>query len=121
MNPARRIGFIPAALLLVNSLMCVPAIAQQDEAVALDKGVLELYQAGKFPEANRWHNERRRSAEKRSVATIPMSRQHSTGLAFLYTNQGRYTDAASRLTPSMRLLPTDFLGINSLKHINWNP
>ena len=95
MNPARRIGFIPAALLLINSSTCVPAIAQQDEAVALDKEVLELYQAGKFPEAKPLAQRALAIRGQRAVATIPMSRQRSTGLAFLYTNQGRYTDAAS--------------------------
>jgi hypothetical protein len=51
MKPARRIGFILAAMLMVNSFAGVPAIAQQDEAAALSKKVEELYQAGKFAAA----------------------------------------------------------------------
>ena len=50
MNPVCRIGFILAAMLLV-SFTSVPAIAQQDEAAALDKGVEDLYRAGKLSEA----------------------------------------------------------------------
>jgi hypothetical protein len=40
-----------AALLLVSCFVGTPAIAQQDEAAALDKRVGELYQAGKFSDA----------------------------------------------------------------------
>jgi hypothetical protein len=51
MKHARQIGFILAAMLLVNSFAGAPAIAQQDEADALNKRAIELYQAGKFSEA----------------------------------------------------------------------
>jgi hypothetical protein len=45
MKSARLIGFILAAMLLVNSFLGAPALAQQDEAAALTKRV------GKFSEA----------------------------------------------------------------------
>jgi hypothetical protein len=50
MKSARLFGFILAAMLLVSAFVRDPALAQLDEAAALDKRVIELYQAGKFPE-----------------------------------------------------------------------
>jgi hypothetical protein len=40
----------PGDLLLVNSFLGAPAIAQMDEAATLDKRVVELRKAGKFSE-----------------------------------------------------------------------
>jgi hypothetical protein len=69
MKPARRIGFILAAMLMVTSFVGVPAIAQQDEAAALDKRAGELYQAGKFSEAI--------PLARRSLAIYEKACQHS--------------------------------------------
>ena len=51
MNPLRRIAFILAAILMVTAFANAPAIARQDEGTALNKRLVELYQAGKFSEA----------------------------------------------------------------------
>ena len=47
MKPARRIGFILAAMLMAISFAGASAIAQQDEAAVLNDRVVELYRAGK--------------------------------------------------------------------------
>jgi hypothetical protein len=51
MRPAHCIGLILAGVLLVNSFVGAPAMAQQDEAAVVSKRALELHQAGKFSEA----------------------------------------------------------------------
>jgi hypothetical protein len=51
MKSARRMGFILAATLVAVSCAGTLAMAQEDEAAALDKRVVELYRAGKLSEA----------------------------------------------------------------------
>ena len=93
MKPARRIGFILAATLMVISFAGPPAIAQQNEATALNERVVELTRAGKFPEAIALA---RRALEIREKALPPDHPDVATSLdnlAALYKIQGRYKDA----------------------------
>jgi tetratricopeptide (TPR) repeat protein len=90
---ARHIGFILAAMLLVNFFAAAAAVAQQDDATALDKRVGELLQAGKFSEAIPLAQQ---SLAIREKALGPRHRDIAISLnelALLYDKQGRYTDA----------------------------
>jgi hypothetical protein len=51
MKPLRRIAFMLATILMVTAFANAPAIAQQDDAAALDKRVAELRRVGKYSEA----------------------------------------------------------------------
>jgi CHAT domain-containing protein/Tfp pilus assembly protein PilF len=90
---ARRIGFILAAMLMVNSFAGAPAIAQQDEATALDKRVGELYQTGKFSEAIPLAQRALAIHENARGPAHPDVAKSLNALAVLYNNQGHYADA----------------------------
>jgi tetratricopeptide (TPR) repeat protein len=93
MKHARRIGFILAVMLMVISFACAPAIAQQDEAVALDRRVGELYQAGKFSEGIPLAQQALAIREKALGPDHPDVATALSWLALLYRNQGHYADA----------------------------
>jgi tetratricopeptide (TPR) repeat protein len=103
MNPVCRIGFILAAMLLVVSFTGVPAIAQQDEAAALHKRVLELYQAGKFSEAIPLAERVLAIREKAFGPDHPEIATVLNSLAVLYTAQGRYAEAEPLLKRSLAI------------------
>src|SRR5262249_48332810 len=93
MNSARRIGFILAAMLMVNSFAGAPAIAQQDEATALNKRVIELFQAGKFAEAVPLAQRAVAIREKAFGPNHPNVGASSSNLAGLHGRRGRDADA----------------------------
>jgi tetratricopeptide (TPR) repeat protein len=101
MEHARQIGFILAAMLLVNSLAGAPAIAQHDEAAALDKRIKELYQTGKFSEAIPVAQRVLAIREKALGPDHPDVATALDSLAMLYHNQGRYADAEPLYKRSM--------------------
>jgi tetratricopeptide (TPR) repeat protein len=93
MKHARQIGFILATMLIVISSAGAPAIAQQDEAAALDKRVGELLRAGKFSEAIPLAQHALAIQEKALGPDHPDVAMSVNRLALLYYNQGRYADA----------------------------
>jgi CHAT domain-containing protein len=93
MKSARLICFILAATLLVISFPGAPAIAQQDEAAALDKKVAELYRAGKFSEAMPLAQRAVAIGEKTLGPDHPGVATLLNDLGVLYRAQGRYADA----------------------------
>jgi CHAT domain-containing protein/Tfp pilus assembly protein PilF len=93
MKHAHHIGFILATALMVNSFAGAPAIAQQDEAAALNERVVELSGAGKFSEAIPLARRALEINEKALGLDHPDVAASLNGLAVLYDRQGRYTDA----------------------------
>jgi hypothetical protein len=93
MKPARRIILFLAAMLMVNSFAGAPAIAQQDEAAALDKRAEELYRAGKFSEVIQLVLRAPAIREKALGPDHQDVAQSLNNLASLYHSQGRYADA----------------------------
>jgi hypothetical protein len=91
MKPARRAGFILAAMLMAVSFARAPAMAQQDEAGALDKRI-ELHQAGKFSEAAPLAQRALAIAEKALGPDHPDIAISLNNLTELYDDQGRYAD-----------------------------
>jgi tetratricopeptide (TPR) repeat protein len=105
MKPARHISFILAAmLLLVSSFVAAPAIAQQDEADALNKRVMELYQAGKFSEATPLAQRALAIREKALGADHPNVATSLNNLANLYQAQGRFSEAMSLAQRALPIL-----------------
>jgi tetratricopeptide (TPR) repeat protein/CHAT domain-containing protein len=92
MKSARLIGLILAAMLLVNSFACAPAMAEHD-AAALEKTVGELFKAGKFSEAIPLAQRALAIDEKAVGPDNPNVATALTWLALLYKSQGRYADA----------------------------
>jgi tetratricopeptide (TPR) repeat protein len=90
---ACRIGFILAAMLMVNSFAGAPAMAQQNEAAALDNRVEALYRAGKFSEAVPLAQQALAIREKALGPDHPDVAKSLNSLALLYAKQGRYADA----------------------------
>jgi tetratricopeptide (TPR) repeat protein len=80
-------------MLMVNSFAAAPAIAQQDEAAALDKRVAHLYQAGKFSEAVPLAQQLLAIREKALGPDHPSLSRPLSELANLYLAQGRYAEA----------------------------
>jgi CHAT domain-containing protein/tetratricopeptide (TPR) repeat protein len=93
MNPARRAGFILAAMLMVISFAGAPATAQQGEANALDARMDELYRGGKFSEAIPLAERVLAIREKALGPDHPDVARSLNNLAALYDLQGRYADA----------------------------
>ncbi len=94
MNPTRGIGFILAATLIVTSFAGAPVLAQQeDEAAALSKRIVELYQAGKFAEAIPIARRALAIQEKALGPNHPGVADMLGSLALLYGKQGRYAEA----------------------------
>ena len=94
MKPARRIILFLAAMLMVSTFVAAPAIAQkEDEAVALETKVGELYQAGKFSEAIPLARRALAIREKVRGPDHPAVAGPLNDLGMLYTSQGRYADA----------------------------
>jgi tetratricopeptide (TPR) repeat protein len=93
MKSARLIGFILAAMLLVICIAGAPAIAQQDEADALNKKAIELYQAGKFSEAMPLAQRALAVFEKALGPDYPNVAATLNTLGTIYTAQGRVADA----------------------------
>jgi CHAT domain-containing protein len=93
MKSAHRFGFILAAMLMVNSFSGAPAIAQQDEAAALNQRVMELFQAGKYYEATPLAQRALAIREKTLGPDHPNLATSLNNLATLYGMQGRYADA----------------------------
>jgi tetratricopeptide (TPR) repeat protein len=90
---ARHVCFIVAAMLVVISPGCPPAMAQQDEAAALNKRLTELYQAGRFSEAIPLADRALAIREKALGPDHPDVATSLNTLAELYREQGRYADA----------------------------
>jgi tetratricopeptide (TPR) repeat protein len=90
---ACRIGFILAAMLMMNSFAGVPAMAQQNRAPTLDNRVEELYRAGKFSEAVPLAQRALAIREKALGPDHPDVAKSLNSLALLYAKQGRYADA----------------------------
>jgi tetratricopeptide (TPR) repeat protein len=93
MIPVHRIGFILAAMLLVNSFVGSLAIAQQDEAAVLSDRAGVLYRAGKFADAEPLFKQALAIREKTLDPDDPNLATSLNNLAELYRVQGRYADA----------------------------
>ena len=91
MKPVRSFGFILAAM-LVTSFISAPAVAQEDQAAALDKRYMELYRAGKFSEAVALAQQALAIREKALGPDHPDVATSLNDLANLYLQQGRYAD-----------------------------
>jgi tetratricopeptide (TPR) repeat protein len=93
MKPAHRIVFMLAAMVMVICFASAPAIAQQEEADALNRRANELYQAGKFSEAMPLAQRSLAILEKALGADHPAVAVPLNDLASLHLAQGRYADA----------------------------
>jgi CHAT domain-containing protein/tetratricopeptide (TPR) repeat protein len=93
MKHSRRIGFILAVMLVVNSFAGAPAIAQQDEAASLIKRAEELYRVGKFSDAIPLAQRAVAIYEKTLGPDHPNVAMSLDWLSVLYRDQGRYADA----------------------------
>jgi tetratricopeptide (TPR) repeat protein len=91
MKPVRCFGFILAAM-LVTSFISAPAVAQEDQAAALDKRYMELYRAGKFSEAVPLAQQALAIREKALGPDHPDVATSLNDLANLCLQQGRYAD-----------------------------
>jgi tetratricopeptide (TPR) repeat protein len=80
-------------MLLVSSFVGAPAIAQQDEAAALEKRVGQLYRAGKFSEAMPLARRSLAIREQTLGPDHPDVATSSSWLAQLYKSQGHYAEA----------------------------
>jgi esterase/lipase superfamily enzyme/Tfp pilus assembly protein PilF len=93
MNSIRRIGLVVAAMLMVNSFSGAPAIAQQDEAAALNMRVEELFHAGRYSDALPLAERALAISESALGPEHPDIARLLNSLAELYQAQGRYADA----------------------------
>jgi CHAT domain-containing protein/tetratricopeptide (TPR) repeat protein len=84
---------ILATVLMVFSFAGAPAIAQQDEAAALNRRIAELSQAGKFSEALPLAHRALEIVEKARGPDHPDVATALGSLAYLYIIQRRYADA----------------------------
>jgi tetratricopeptide (TPR) repeat protein len=92
MKPVRCFGFILAAM-LVTSFISAPAVAQEDQAAALDKRYMEPYRAGKFSEAVPLAQQALAIREKALGSDHPNVATSLNSLASFYLERGRYTEA----------------------------
>jgi tetratricopeptide (TPR) repeat protein len=88
-----RCGLLIAAILVLACCIVAPTFAQRDEAATLNARGNELYQAGKYAEAEPLYKRALEIREKALGPDHPDVAQSLNGLAELYRAQGRYAEA----------------------------